>query len=219
MNRRLRGWISRFVPLRLVLPWIFFWKGPRRALAHRYGWARSLRDKVSEDLSRQPLPWISYSAIALLSERLSPRHSVLEFGAGYSTLFFSARVRRVVSLEHDASWAAWVRRRIPENVELVSTQPGPATAYCAPLASVHECFDVIFVDGRHRNEAFAIALDYLSPSGVIFLDDSHRPSYDLAFATAHASGLKHLHLEGHKPMSVDLYRTTLFYRDQNCLGI
>ena len=219
MNRRVRGWISRFVPLRLVLPWIFFWKGPRRALAHHYGWARTLRDKVSQDAAGQPLPWISYSAIGLLSERLSSSHTVLEFGAGYSTLFFGERARRVVSIEHDAGWIAWVRERIPRNVELVPTQRGPAAVYCAPLAGLDESFDVILVDGRHRNETLEKALDHLNPKGVILLDDSHRPCYAPAFATAHAAGLKHLHLEGHKPMSVDLYRTTLFYRSENCLDI
>ena len=112
-----------------------------------------------------------------------------------------------------------MRERIPKNAKLVPTQRDPAAAYCAPLAGVDECFDVILVDGRHRNEAFEKALDYLTPSGVILLDDSHRPGYAPAFTAADAAGLKHLHLEGHKPKSVDLCRTTLFYRDRNCFGI
>ena len=219
VNRRLRALLAPLVPLRVVLPWIFFWKGPRKALAGRWGWARSLRDKATVDERGSPLPWLPYAATQLLAERLSRAHTVLEFGAGSSTLFSMDRVARVVSLEHDPVWLAWARARIRGNVELIATVQEPAEAYRAPLGASGERFDLILVNGAHRNEAFADAVGRLAPGGVILLDDSHRSRLKPCFEAAAAAGLRHLHLEGHKPMSVDVHRTTLFYRDGNCLGI
>ena len=127
---------------------------------------------------------------------------MLEFGAGSSTLFSMDRVARVVSLEHDPVWLAWARARIRGNVELIATVQEPAEAYRAPLGASGERFDLILVDGAHRNEAFADAVGRLAPGGVILLDDSHRSRLKPCFEAAAAAGLRHLHLEGHKPMSV-----------------
>ena len=105
---------------------------------------------------------ISYAASALLAERLQPDHVVLELGSGYSTLFLMRRVRRVVSLEHDRGWLEWTRIRADDNVELVHASPEPVAAYLAPLAALTERFDVVMVDGVHRNEAFEAALPLLT---------------------------------------------------------
>src|SRR5690606_6249268 len=151
-----------------------------------------------------PVPWIAYPAIALLDERLARGMSLLEFGAGYSTLFFMQRVARVVSIEHDLEWLGRVRARVDANVELVAAPRDPAADYANALGARPDRFDVVLVDGIHRNEAFEAGLARLGPSGVILLDDSQRDRYAPAFAAARAAGFRHLHLEGPKPMSVDL---------------
>jgi hypothetical protein len=219
VNRRLRALLAPLVPLRVALAWIFFWKGPRSDLARRWGWARSLRDKTALDEGGAALPWMPYVATSLLAERLTRDHAVLELGAGNSTLFFMARVGRVVSIEHDPYWLDWTRARTADHVELVAAPRDPPAAYCAAITDRGERFDVIVVDGIHRNEAFAAGLERLTPRGVILLDDSQRRAYASALAAGGAAGFRHLHLEGHKPMSVHVHRATLFYRDGNCLGI
>jgi hypothetical protein len=160
-----------------------------------------------------------YVATSLLAERLTRDHAVLELGAGSSTLFFQVRAGRVVSIEHDPYWLGWTRARAAEHVELVAAPRDPADAYCAAITGRGDHFDLIVVDGVHRNEAFAAGLERLTPRGVILLDDSQRRAYGPALAAAAAAGFRHLHLEGHKPMSVHVHRATLFYRDGNCLGI
>jgi SAM-dependent methyltransferase len=211
--------LYRLLPLRLLPGWLLFTKGRRAQLASARGWARSLGTREPVDEHGEPLPWIPYAAVALLEERLRPDFSVLELGAGYSTLFFMRRVARVTSLEHDEGWRAWIAERAAPNVVLRATRADPADAYLAPLAGSAEKYDLIFVDGVHRNEAVAAALRLVTERGVILLDDSQRPLYAPALAAAAAAGFRHLHLEGHKAASVNLYRTTVFYRDGNCLGI
>ena len=219
MKRRLRALLYRLVPLRLVPSWILFWKGERSELFRRHGWARSLRRMTPLDQDDQPLPWIPYAAVDFLAERMAPEMSVLELGAGHSTLFFMRRVARVVSIEHDRSWIQWVRARAAPNVTLLEADGRTAEAYLAPLRATDDRFDLILVDGAHRNEAFTAALGRLSAAGVILLDDSRRPAYGLSFEAASRAGFRHLHFEGHKAASVNIYRTTVFYRDGNCLGI
>jgi len=49
-------------------------------------------------------PWISFTAIRSLENYLTKKMRVFEFGSGGSTLFFSKRVEKVVSVEHHKLW-------------------------------------------------------------------------------------------------------------------
>ncbi len=148
VNRRLRALLAPLVPLRVVLPWIFFWKGPRKALAGRWGWARSLRDKATVDERGSPLPWLPYAATQLLAERLSRAHTVLEFGAGSSTLFFMDRVARVVYLEHDPVWPA-----TGSVLWILAAVRGPA----------HQSWKITSIPGRPELQAVATSRAGLFP--------------------------------------------------------
>lgn len=218
-KKSFKAFFHRLIPGRLLLPWIFFWKGGRAKLASEYGWARSLRHLTPLDQDDRPIPWIPYSAIAFLSGRLGAGLAVLELGSGYSTLWFMRRVARVVALEHNEKWLEWMRGQIGPNVDLVATRSGTAEEYLAPLRGTPERFDLILIDGIHRIDSFQEAVRLLTPAGVVVLDDSHRPSYGPVFAAAVEAGMRRLDFEGHKAASVNLYRTTVFYRDGNCLGI
>jgi hypothetical protein len=78
---------------------------------------------------------------------------------------------------------------------------------------------VVVVDGRDRVNCVKQAVSALSPRGVILLDDSQQDKYQEANEFAAAQGFRALDLEGLKATGKGLDRTTLFYRDGNCLGI
>lgn len=150
-----------------------------------------LRDNVLG--RRSPLemgrPWISYAATDWLAGHLRPAMRVFEYGSGGSTLFLSARVSAVVSVEDDAAWLALVKARLAElgrqNVELRHRafdfkQPRDfhSSAY---VAAVREGgpWDIIVVDGqdwtfRERPVCFAAAQECVASGGVIVVDDSWR---------------------------------------------
>ena len=218
-RRRVRDAIYRVLPERALVAWMFLRKGGSSELVHAHGWARSLRGKIPVDANGEPLPWIPYCAINLLEERLEPDFRVLEYGSGNSTLFFMKRVQSVTSIEHNSQWLDFVKRSAQSNVTLVGVPAEPPHAYAQPDAIKGNHYDLILVDGIHRTHAFAAAITMLTQRGVILLDDSDRPEYAPAFASAKAAGLRLLHFEGHKSASIGLFRSTLFYRDGNCLGI
>lgn len=217
-KRPVRAWIYRLLPERLLLAWLFLWKGKRARLSTSHAWATSLRTGIPLDENGAPLPWIPYVASNLLAERLRSTMRVLEFGCGYSTLFLMTRAGSVVSVEHQPSWLEFMRTNVDDNVTLIAAPAEPADAYCSVVTG-GDAFDVILIDGQHRLQAFDLALTKVGQDGVIFMDDTQRVAYQPAFARASEAGWKHLHLEGHKPGSVGLYRTTLFYRANNCLNI
>lgn len=50
-------------------------------------------------------PWYTYPAITFLKDIIDPKHKVLEYGSGYSSLYYKDKVADVCSVEHDLEWA------------------------------------------------------------------------------------------------------------------
>jgi len=210
--------IQRYVTDKLAAIMTLLGARPEIPLLQAYGYARSLRTGLPLDLNGAPLPWLPYCLIALLEQRLSKDLTVLEFGSGFSTLFFMTRVQFVTSIEHDRQWLERLRPQVRSNVRLLCASGDSAASYCEPLGE-HGTYDLILVDGIHRVECLRRALGCVSERGVILLDDSDRAEYVEAFTLAAAAGFRKLSLLGHKSGSAGLHWSTIFYRDRNCLGI
>jgi predicted O-methyltransferase YrrM len=56
------------------------------------------------------IPWLVPESIFLLDRLLTKDMRVLEFGSGGSTLFFSKRVKSVLSFEHNPKWSLEILR-------------------------------------------------------------------------------------------------------------
>lgn len=50
-------------------------------------------------------PWYTYPAIAYLKDYIKPEHKVLEYGSGFSTLYFKNQVNCLITVEHSQDWA------------------------------------------------------------------------------------------------------------------
>lgn len=183
------------------------------------GWHRSM-DGLPVDGAGEPVPWVTYPALRWLGGVLKPHHRVFEFGSGGSTLFLASRVSRVVSVEHDASWAATVRDRLPMNAELhlVATHGDEAILetggdYTDVLLRQDGPFDLIVVDGRARNACVHAAVDKVAPSGIVLLDDADRVLYGPSHDLLSRRGFGRLDFFGPKPGLGFLSLTSVFSRD------
>jgi hypothetical protein len=182
------------------------------------GWQRSAREGQPVTATGQPLPWYTYAAVSWLGPRLRPVDRVFEFGSGNSTLWFAQRVKAVVSVEHDPTWAARVRARLPANAELlVRADPGPeptapeGDAYVSALSeSAKAPYDVIVVDGRARVSCMAAALQCVVPDGLVVLDNADRPSLRPAHELAGNAGFGRIDFLGPVPGSGRLSVTSVF---------
>lgn len=118
----------------------------------------------------KPLPWYTYHAIDFLSGVDFSGQSVLEFGAGQSTLWWAERAARVFSVEQDAPWFEALLKAIKNklNVEVHLAQESLEFA----ATPIGRTFDVIVIDGGDRFLCTQAALKMLQAGGVIVLDDS-----------------------------------------------
>ncbi len=189
---------------------------PKSAL-RRLGWFRSFRYRRPVDAHGEPIPWWTYGAVDFLRERLDQSFRVVEIGCGYSTLWLGNRCREVVSLEDSPDWARFLRRRVSSNVRIldVPTLEGIDTERLADLGK----FQVAVIDGGNRIECAKSLLDYLTQDGVLLWDNTDGPDWPVIRGLMREAGFREVSFFGLVPQEIAASRTSIFYRDGNCLGI
>ena len=63
------------------------------------------------------------------------------------------------------------------------------------------------------------AIKYLTPDGILLLDDSNRERYNDVFQFYLQNGFRELTFSGIKPNGLEIFYTTLFYRSKNVFDI
>jgi hypothetical protein len=173
----------------------------------------------SVDRNSNPVPWISYAAIAFLEHRVSSTHSVFEFGSGMSTLWWARKSKFVWSVEHDREWLTKVTPLLPANARVQFNELEYGGIYSQSATSTGMQFNIVSVDGRDRVNSAIFSLDALSSDGVIIWDDTNRERYGPGIRFLASKGFKRIDFEGMKPCTVEHTVTSIFYRSNNCLGI
>jgi SAM-dependent methyltransferase len=86
------------------------------------GWFESL-DGIPRN-KEGVVPWITYPAFRQLQRILKPGSRVFEFGCGGSSLWWAANAAEVISVEHNAAWAAHVAQSAPPNLSVITREAG-----------------------------------------------------------------------------------------------
>lgn len=167
----------------------------------------------------QYVPWMNFGFQSFLHERLHKNLNVFEYGSGYSTVFYARRVGTVMSVEYDETWYETIQDLVPENAMILFMAADADGAYCRSIQSAGRQYEVVIIDGRDRINCIRQSLECLTANGVIVLDDSNREKYRQGIEIAVASGFKVLHFAGLKPLGNGEYRSSVFYREGNCLGL
>ncbi len=183
------------------------------------GWFESFKVNKSINKNGQPIPWFSYPFIDFLNLRLTKDLFLFEFGSGNSTLYFSKKVSKVISIEHNKEWYNLVNKTKPQNVEIILTKSDSLYDYLEYFDKIKSKVDIIVVDGLHRNECLKHSVEKLSEKGVIILDDSERYEYREGIDFVLQKGFKNLEFWGISPGYLYRKSTTLFYLDNNCLKV
>lgn len=183
------------------------------------GWLRSMKERAPVDFEGNPVPWITYPAISFLQNRIRPDMSVFEYGSGNSTLWWASKVTKVVACEHDPAWFERVKAVIPSNVELSFVDLEYDGEYCRKITEFKDTFDIVIIDGRDRERCAKNCLPALKGSGVIVWDNTDREAYARGQAFLRSKGYRQIDFDGMTPLVTFTSRTSIFYRDSNCLGI
>ena len=138
------------------------------------GWIDSYKTQTSVNKKLQPIPWVTYSFISYIENRLNKSMSIFEYGSGNSTFYYAEKVNRVISVEHDKKWHEKLIENIPENVKLIHCELKYGGDYCKSVVSTDRKFSIIIVDGRDRVNCILNSTSSISQDGVLILDDSER---------------------------------------------
>jgi hypothetical protein len=183
------------------------------------GWFNAFDSRSPVDQDNNPIPWVTYSFIDFIKERLKKQHTVFEFGSGNSTYFYAKYSGLVVSVEHDKEWFDKISGNKPENSEMIFCELVRDGDYCRVPVKLEEKFDIIIVDGRDRVNCCKQSVDALSETGVVVLDDSEREDYREGISFLKGKGFKEMDFTGISPGLFYRKATSVFYRPENCLGI
>jgi hypothetical protein len=217
--KKLRSKLKKYFP-RLVV----FFKGmsllyAKRSYLIESGFIESTISQKPVKRDGSPLPWMNYSIISFMEQRFSKELSLFEYGSGNSTLFFSSFVGNVVSVECNREWYQYVLKTLPKNASLILCDPFDSDTYSKIIQQQGKKFDVVVVDAEDRINCLINAVESLTDKGVMILDDSKGDGWDSIIANLLSQGFKKLDFEGLKPGRTSGYRTTIFYRKENCLEI
>lgn len=119
------------------------------------------------------LPWIPSAARRRIEGLIQPDWTILECGAGMSTVWWSERVRAVSSLEENQEWRGRISDELTRigatNVEFLAS-----TNYANSIRELARAWSMVVVDGGRRDECVAAALRCCPRPHWIYLDNSDR---------------------------------------------
>jgi len=147
-------------------------KCPLDALFNKHYNHQESREKgLSIDKDGNPIPWMTYAAIFYLEQLDMSTKDVFEWGSGNSSLFFSQRVRSIVSIEYKKDWYEYVLAKKTDNMTLILADE---TEYASVINKDSKKYDVIVVDGEidRRLECAQYAVSHLRDTGVVIVDNS-----------------------------------------------
>ncbi len=182
------------------------------------GWFKSLQSKLPVDQKNKPLPWLTYSAIYFLLPKLSKDMTVLEYGSGNSTLFFSEKTGHVTSIENDRLWYHNIKNLRLDNLEIYHKSIDDK-AYADFPQTLNKKYDIVLIDGRDRNNCCRTAIKIVKNHGVIIFDDTHRERYRDGISFLLETGFRNLEFWGISPGDYGKKCTSVFYRRENIFGI
>jgi len=131
-------------------------------------------------------PFMTKEEWGMLSQSVTNRSRVLEWGSGGSTIALAKMVHSVVSIEHTEHWAREVRKKGLKNVTVHHVTPNREpdgredgtyeqfeNYVRLPLRLGHKPgdFHVILIDGRARGACSETAAKLAIPETMVFMHD------------------------------------------------
>jgi hypothetical protein len=113
-------------------------------------------------------PWFNYDAIDFLKSYITKGMTVLEFGSGGSTLFFSDHCKSVVSIEEEENltnhikWIKYVKKNLHKN----------NVRFLSYGSNIIGKYDIVLIDGTdQRLKSAKLSYNLLKPNGIMIIDD------------------------------------------------
>lgn len=183
------------------------------------GWFRSFKQKEAVDKDGNPIAWCTYPFLYFMYPRLQKHFDVFEYGCGNSTIWYAKKVNTITSVEHDKNWLNKIRSTMPANSTIVHKELVYGGDYCKEVSNAKMKYHIVIVDGRDRNNCLMNAVQHLTEDGIVIFDNSELKQYQSSVEEVMKTGFKRLDFYGMLPGVAHNSRTTILYKNNNCLGI
>jgi len=210
-----------------------------------FAWMRSM---LATETIHAGSPWVTFSAIRFMDRVVSRCSSVFEYGCGGSTLFFSRRVRELVTVEHDREWLDRTSSAIQPGGDFVwhshfepptslgrsslpSRDPDSYGSSASEFAGMSfeayarsidrypdDHFDLVLIDGRARPACYKHAVSKVKQGGHIVLDNAERDEYEFIEQHARTLGYPILDFWGPGPYNKYVWRTIVIQKQGRITG-
>ncbi len=177
------------------------------------GWLNSIYAGRPVNKSNEPIPWYTYPAIDFLDEVVKDTWTVFESGSGNSTLWWSSRVKSIVSVEDDHAWYQEISLKMPPNATINFKQGKDYSDYL--LSFPDQSFDAVVVDGSYRNETASNCIDKIKEDGLIVFDNSDNPEFNRSQTDLLSRGFYRIDFWGLIPSYLYKNCTSVYFRDPN----
>ncbi|MFK7749301.1 MAG: hypothetical protein AB8B65_12970 [Kordia sp.] len=184
------------------------------------GWFLSRFLLAPVDKNNLPLPWFTYASIHFINQKLeNTSFKVFEYGSGNSTLWFASKVKSLCSVEHDKGFFDQKINEI-RSLDNVDYKYIPLKdGYSDKILEFTNEFDIIVIDGRDRVECAKKCIKALKDDGVVIWDNSDRDEYAEGYEHFKNNGFRKIDFHGLGPINHKEWRTSIFYRSNNCFDI
>jgi hypothetical protein len=180
------------------------------------GWINSVLKGRPLDVNNNPIPWFTYPAIDFLESVLDPHWNIFEWGSGNSTKWWSKKCASVTAVESNPAWHGEVSNSLPANAKVVLAVD--KETYTHTICNYPDMvFDLVVVDGDHRNECVEACLGVLPESGIVVFDNSDRHTYDSGIRNLQEAGFFRIDFWGLIPSYAYRNCTSVFFRNPELL--
>lgn len=148
--------------------------------AYRSGHIYSALFGRAVSANKDALPWYTQPAVKFLIQQNFLDCTVLEFGGGQSTIWWSKNARSVTTFEDDEYWLRKCSINSGTNSKWHLIPKGLSGSELRN--SIYEClakkggalpkFDVVIVDAMHRETLALLAFDLVEKDGIVIIDNS-----------------------------------------------
>ena len=198
---------------------------------YKKSWINSARNGFTVDENDLPIPWYCFEAIEFLKENLTKNHVIFEFGCGASTLFFSSRVNKVISLESNRKWFEIITSILKNSGDFSLKKNYFSNANCEIFLNEKALdqeeyqyfaqnysqknnikFDFLIVDSLKRFECVKNSFEVVKDGGYLILDDSERSNYQKIYDFLQINNFSYQDFIGIAPAQLRVKKTTFFRR-------
>ena len=176
-------------------------------LRDEYGQWNSFWNSKCLDKDGNFVPWFTYPAIEYIKQLDLSDKRVLEYGSGFSTMFWAKRTKSVVSIEDDKAWYEKLKPQLPANVNYIHVNN--EQEYVGAVAKLEGQFDIIINDGIYRLSCAKASRPKLADGGIVILDNSDWCAQACAYYRD--SDLIEVDMAGFTPLNAYPMTTSFFF--------